>query len=271
MNNNFNIHEYFVHNFNLGEKPSVSKYKPKPVHIIILLVSVALLFVKFIAGLVCVAVFGFAFVGLPFMKISKEKKAADEWQKNYDYREANWHTEYDKFYERRVAKLNPKASGIKRLGLDLNPDTVNEDDRTPEELEKYPTKPFYIYGSTYPTWYRKRDGVMRTNDREITYFFFSKDQIYLYKVSFKLTEEDRKKEETQEFFYSDITSVSVVTESYDLDEKSGSCDDNSTFIETERFKLVVPGDKMSFAFTANEWVDASVNGMKHLIRTKKNG
>lgn len=269
MNNQFNINEYFTQNYNLGTKPSVSKFKIKSTSILLIIASLVLIFVYAPVGIVALLLFGFIFIGLPIMKIRKEKSAANEWQNNFDTRTKTWDAEFDKFYDERVAQINPKKSAIIKLGLDLNPDVVDEKDRTEEELEKYPTAPFSIYGSKYDSYYRwGEDDQVRTDSNEITWLFFSLDQIYIYTVQFKLTEDGKKKESTQEFFYSDIVSVSIASSSVGLNKKRGfgKIEDS---IETEEFRLVVPGDKMLFAFTSNESVSASVKGMKDLIRERK--
>lgn len=271
MNNQFNVNDYFTRNYNLGDKPRVSKFKLKLLHAAIVLASIVCIFVFPPVGIVAFLLFGFLFIGLPIIKIFKEKAAANEWQNNFDIRSRTWDAEFDKFYDARVAKLNAKKAAIMKLGLDLNPDIVNENDRSPEEFEKYPTAPFSIYGSRYDSYYRwGKDGRIRTDANEITWLFFSIDQIYIYTVRFNLTEDSKKKESTQEFFYSDIVSVSISTTSVEMNESKGF-GGKETSVDTEQFKLVVPGDQMFFAFTSNDAVSASVKSMKDLIREKKKG
>lgn len=257
--NQFNINDYFCKNYNLGNKPAVSKFSITFKKILILLVVTVGGFVVYpIAGVALLALFGFLFIGLPMMKIGKEKAAADEWQNNYNYRKNNWDAEYDKFYNSVVNAFNPKEAGMRKLGLD-------------DEMLNDCTAPFSIYGKKYDSYYRwGKDGVARTNHNEITWLFFSQDQVYIYTLNFKLTEKDKKTENTQEFFYSDIVSVSTGSTSVETNSNY-AIDGSNTTVETEEFRLVVPGDKISFAFTSNEVVSQSVQGMKTLIRQKKNG
>lgn len=270
MNNSFNINSYFTRNYNLGDKPAVSKFTIKPLHVLLILACLVLAFVVHIAVIIGALLFGFLWIGLPAMKIGKEKKAADEWQNNFNIRSQTWDAEFDKFYAARVAKLNPKKAAILKLGLELNPDIVDENDRTPEELKKFPQKPFPLRGSRYDSYYRFcKDGNVRTDAQEITWLFFGEDQIYIYTVQFKLTEDSKKKESTQEFFYTDIVSVSISTNTVELNEKKGFGSGKEESIETESFTLVVPGDKMYFAFTSDEESNEAIQGMKNTIRSLK--
>jgi len=256
MNNNFNINDYFTTNYNLGTKPSVAKFKLNFKKILLLLVSLVLVVVFAPVGLVLTALFAFLFIALPLIKISKQKKAADEWQNNFNYRKNNWDAEFDKFFDAKLDKLSPKASAMSKLGV------VEED---------FCADPFSIYGKKYDSYYRTgKDGIARTNHNEITWLFFTQDQVLIYTVNFKLTEE-KKSENTQEFFYSDVVSVSTGSVSVDVAASNAIDSANTSSVEAEEFRLVVPGDKISFAFTSNEQVSKSVQGMKNLIRTKKNG
>ena len=271
MNNNFNINSYFSRNYGLGDKPQVTQIKWfQKSRVIATLIAIALLATAGAIGLVAVIAVALIFYLPPILKSNKEKQAAEEWQNNYNIRRNTWDAEYDKFYANRVAKLNPKRAAILKLGLNLNPDIIDEEKRTAQEKAKYPQAPFPIRGRLYDGWYRcGKDGVYRTDSNEITWIFFSCDQIFLYTIKFKLTEDGKKRENTQEFFYDDVVSVSIGTTSTEL-KKSNGFGTNEESIETEEFRLVVPGDKMTFAFTSDNETNKSVQGMKNAIRAKKN-
>ena len=279
MDNQFNIRDYFTKNYNLGNKPSVSTFKLSPLAIILLIASLGIMVagasagVGFIVlGVAVLLAVGFIFIGLPLIRIKQQQRVADEWQNNYNYRCQTWDAEFDKFYNERVAKINPKKCAILMLGLDLDPDVVNEEDRSAAELQQYPAAPFAIHTGKYDSYYRwGRDGKVRTDANQLTWFFFSQNQIYIYTIDFKLTNDVKKEECTKEFFYSDITSISVASSSVELNKSNGFGSGTEDFIVSEEFKLIVPGDSMSFAFTTNEAVSASIKGLKDLIRTKKNG
>ena len=282
MNNEFNIHEYFTMNYNLGRKPIVPKFSVKPIGILFIIISlvvgIALTASEvaggIVIGILAAAVFALVYIGIPYMAVMKVKKKADEWQRNFDIRSSTWDAEFDKFHEARLAKLNPKKTAILRQGLDLmglDPDVVNEDDRTEEETKAFPQKPFAIAAKGYKSYYRRcADGNNRTDENKLTWIFFGTQEIFIYTVEYKLTVEDEKKETMQELFYSDIVSIKIETSVETPDKDKNTGDDIGT-IAVESFSLVVPGNSLQFAFTSNAQVDSSIQGMKGMIRLRKNG
>ena len=97
------------------------------------------------------------------------------------------------------------------------------------------------------------------------------DQLYIYKVKLSLIAPSKKKEESLEFFYKDIVSVSVAQETIDIKgEAADGGAENDKQVESERFRLVVPGDKLNFAYIPNDYTTARINAMKSMIREKKN-
>lgn len=246
MNNTFNVNDYFTENFGLPSKPKMPETNKKTVLIAILL---------------CLTLIG-AIVGVPMLVVIIAKRCSanskiKEWQDSYNERYNKWDGEVDRLYTRYVESMDVKQMAMEKLGIDE--DQVKE------------VKPFSIYGQTYNGWYRfGADGEIRTDDREITWIFFGDNQIYLYTLSFSLTGREHKTESTQEFFYTDIVSVSTGSVSKTLNAKKSAGGGKWESVEAEEFRLVVPGDKMSFAFTSNNEISASIRGMKEKIRDKKN-
>ena len=277
MDNNFNINSYFTTNYNLGNKPTVSKFnfKLKKKFILLIIAGIAMLFIpqtvfKILGVIMALGVAGL-FIVMPItkekIKISNEKKNADEWQKNYSIRRNTWDAEFDKYYAKRVDEINPRESGMRKIGID----EVDLKEGHKENAD-YVATPFYIYGGKHDNYYRVGyDGKLRADHNEITWFFFSDKQIYIYTLSFKLTDKLHKIENTMEFFYSDIVSISTESVSVDLSKGKAIDSYGASNIESEEFKLVVPGDKMNFAFTTTNEISRTIQAMKSLIRTKKNG
>lgn len=258
MENVFNVNDYFTENFGLGIKPSVPKMNVKMlvIGVIILIAGIALGIVVHMAIMLLSAI-GVVLIIIPIIKNNAARKKANEWQKNFNERYQKWDGELDKFYNKTVSSMNVKQTAMTKIGID--------------EEDVKEVAPFSIHGQTYDGWYRfGADGNIRTDDREITWLFFSKDQVYLYTVSFSLTGKTRKIENTQEFFYSDIVSVSTGSVSKTLNTKKSAGGSKEETIEAEEFRLVVPGDKISFAFTSNNEISRSVQAMKNKIREKKN-
>ncbi|MBE6589247.1 MAG: hypothetical protein E7643_03635 [Ruminococcaceae bacterium] len=278
MNNQFNIKEYFTENYNLGNKPTVSKFHITFMNIILILVSVALIFVFAPVGLIGTALFVVLWIVLPILKINKQKAAAAEWQKNFNIRSQTWDTEFDKFHAARIAKMNPMDLAIKKFGLEsedgmdggLRLGVAKWSDRNATEMNNFPAEPFPVYGHKYDGFYRLycKDGKTRTDSNEITWFFFGKDQIYVYTLNYKLSEPDRKRDNDLQFFYSDIVSVQTGSSTVELDKNKGFGKKTES-IDAEEFILTVPGDKIRYAFTSSDRVNASIQGMKKLITAKK--
>lgn len=259
MDNTFNVNNYFTANFGLGNKPKVAKMNIKLIIIgALLAIGCIVLGAMFFPAIMAGAAVGAVLIIIPIVKHGAAQAKANEWQNNYNERYKTWDAELEKFYDKTVASMNVKQSAMKKIGID--------------EEDVKEVAPFSIHGQTYDGWYRfGADGNIRTDDREITWLFFSKDQVYLYTVSFSLTGRNRKIENTQEFFYSDIVSVSTGSISKTLNTQKSAGGGKEETVEAEEFRLVVPGDKISFAFTSNNDISRSVQAMKTKIREKKNG
>lgn len=110
---------------------------------------------------------------------------------------------------------------------------------------------------------------------QVAWLFFSDRQIYLYSMLFNM-DEDRKREETQEFFYKDVTSLSTVTKTYSSDSKEKedsirSFGDTKIQFESTEFQITVPGEKLLVAINELDTPEheAVIQAMKHKLREKK--
>ncbi len=74
-------------------------------------------------------------------------------------------------------------------------------------------------------------------------------------------DEERKNEGTDEFFYRDVTSFS--TDSATESTKSGM------EVESNKFFMVVPGDKLEVSMDGIEDSEAIIQAMKQKLREKK--
>ena len=282
MNNEFDFKSYFTKNYGLGDKPTVRKpnFKIKLAHIIAIILSIGFivlgLIVKslsffIIVGIVCVVAIFCFFILIPIIKdkraIAADKKKAEEWQNDYDYRANNWDALFDKFFEEKINELDPRRNGMKRIGIEES--MLKESD---SDEASYVAEPFSIYAHGYDSYVRfgKIDGKPRTNENKITWLFFGKNQIYVYVLEFRL-DDVHKIERTVEFFYNDIVSIATSIKTVDLKIDNAIDAPENEIIESEEFKVVVPGDSINFAFTSNDTVDSSIQSLKTLIRKKKNG
>ena len=84
-------------------------------------------------------------------------------------------------------------------------------------------------------------------------------------------DEDGKKESTEEYFYKDITNFSTSADTVETpfyDKKK-----NETFlknVDSNRFALTVPGDKFYCSMEQNDYTERAIQGMKAMLREKKN-
>lgn len=172
-------------------------------------------------------------------------------------------SEYDELVGKMVADFNPYQRAIDKIGLDE------------EELQEIPPVSFSGYeDESFQQFYQfGTDGLIRTDVYSVTYILFSATQVYLYKLVFNTTKND-KKEQTEEYFYKDITNFSTTsdTKASVVTTPGSGCkkeknEERST--EVQKFALIVPGDKFYCATTGD--IEQSVKAMKAKLREKKNG
>lgn len=151
-----------------------------------------------------------------------------------------------------------KEAALKKLGLDEEQVKVIEP---------------VVFGGIYDRNIRNqsyyttgKDGVVRTSNYQASIFFFGEEQVYYY-TRIKSIIEDEIKEETEEYFYSDI--VSAVTSS-DAITYTDAVTRKAKVQNFEYFKLTTSGGTAIQAVVQDDGsLDKSLNGMKQLLRDKK--
>lgn len=115
-----------------------------------------------------------------------------------------------------------------------------------------------------------KDDAYRTSRYQVSWLLFSKEQVYFYQNTYNLID-NAKDEKTEEYFYKDITSFSSMTntETFPIYDKKGDKVQEGT-LDTHKFALTVPGEKMFCALGTGEVYDDIIKGMKALLREKKN-
>lgn len=173
--------------------------------------------------------------------------------------------EYDQLVMKKVSSMDHKQRALDKLGIDIDQVTEVE----PVHFENW----LFDSGRTYAKL--GEDNNWRSSAYQVTWIFFSADQIYLYQYTFNM-DEDGKKEQTEEYFYRDITNFSSSSESIEKEDVliKTSCNGNKEYgrrmIETNVFKVVVPGDKLECAVKKNDYTESAIQGMKAKLREKKN-
>lgn len=167
--------------------------------------------------------------------------------------------EYDNMIASILSHNNFKQKAIDKIGLDES--EINEIEPVHFEGFVYDKQSLYKKGA---------DGRDRSSKYQITWIFFSTNQVYLYQNTFNM-DEDGKKERTEEYFYRDITNFSSISETEEVssfDPKQGK--DVLINMDTTKFSLVVPGDKLFCSMQQNDYTENSIRGMKAMLREKKN-
>ena len=171
--------------------------------------------------------------------------------------------EYETMVRAKAGSMDFKKKALDKLGIDES--EVSEIEPVHFEGYYFDDKKAYARAG--------KDGYYRSSAYEITWLFFSSTQVYIYYYRFNM-DEDGKKEGTDEYFYKDITNFSTSTDSVEKEMVDKvSCSGKTTYIrrtiDTNKFKMVVPGESFSCSMVQNEYTDRAIKGMKAKLREKK--
>jgi hypothetical protein len=160
--------------------------------------------------------------------------------------------EYMQMVSKERDTLDLKGKALSKIGLDE--DQVSE------------IAPAMFEGFTFKNAYAKKraNGKWVSSAYQVSWVFFSSTQVYIYRYTFNM-DEDKKNESTDEFFYKDVTSFSTNSES----EQAHGLGDNKFEVETNKFCMVVPGDKLSVSMDGVADSEAIIQAMKQKLREKK--
>ena len=148
--------------------------------------------------------------------------------------------------------LNLKQKAIGKIGLDE------------DQIKEIPPAMFegFVFKNAYAK--KRANGNWVSSAYQVSWIFFSSDQIYLYSYTFNM-DEDKKTERTDEFFYKDVTSFSTSSET----ETANSMGSQKIEVETNKFAMVVPGDKLYMSMDGVSNAEQIIQGMKQKLREKK--
>jgi len=175
--------------------------------------------------------------------------------------------EYQSMVMEKAKSIDFKKKALDKIGLDES--QVNE--VPPVHFEAFYNADDKDKTKTYAK--RGKDNIWRSSAYQVTWIFFSSTQVYVYQYTFNM-DEDGKKEETQEYFYKDITNFSTTSDTVEKTVPGKtSCTGKTSFIrtsvETVKFQLSASGDKFLCAVEQNDYVEKAVQGMKAKLREKK--
>lgn len=160
--------------------------------------------------------------------------------------------EYMQLVFRKRDSMNFRAKALSKIGLDE------------EEVNEIP--PAMFQGFVYKNAYAKKraNGQWVSSAYQVAWVFFSSTQVYIYRHTFNM-DEDKKNESTDEFFYKDVTSFSTSS----VTETAHGLSDNKFEVETNKFCMVVPGDKLFVSMDGVTDSEAIIQAMKQKLREKK--
>lgn len=111
-----------------------------------------------------------------------------------------------------------------------------------------------------------KDGIFRSSNYEGVVLFFSEHQLHAYKFQFSLVSPQESREQTDEYFYKDVVSVSTQSETFKINDIKG----NSQQVNFEEFKLTTTGGTSITSSIRDEGsISRVISGARTLIREKK--
>ena len=157
--------------------------------------------------------------------------------------------EYDEMVEFVLSNYNLKQKALDKIGLDE--DELNELEPVHFEGYQFDKDSLSKEGE---------DGKWRSSKYQVSWLFFSINQVFLYQYTFNMDSDD-KEESTKEYFYKDITSFSTSTDTIET---------SISTVDSNRFTIIVPGNEFYCSLEQSDYTENAINGMKSLLRDKKN-
>ena len=152
----------------------------------------------------------------------------------------------------------------KRDSLNLRQKALNKIGLDEDEVSEIPPASFegFVYKNAYAK--KRANGDWVSSSYQVAWLFFSSTQVYIYRYTFNM-DEDKKRESTDEFFYKDVTSFSTSSES----EQAHGIGDKKFEVESNKFKMVVPGDQIFVSMDGVSNSEDIIQAMKQKLREKK--
>ena len=160
--------------------------------------------------------------------------------------------EYMQLVLKKRDSINFKEKALSKIGLDE--DEVRE--IAPAKFEGF------VFKNAYAK--RRANGCWVSSAYQVSWVFFSSTQVYIYRHTFNM-DEDKRNESTDEFFYKDVTSFSTSSET----EIARGLGYQKFEVETNRFCMVVPGDKLYVPMDGVADSETIIQAMKQKLREKK--
>lgn len=192
-------------------------------------------------------------------KSEEQKRVIDYFMRSSSLGRKLAHTmsdeEYTDMVQAKLKGLNLHQKAIEKTGLDE------------EQISEI--KPINLFGYVFNNSWARRTPMGDVASRvQETWIFFSNEQMYIYRYALDM-DQGKHIENAEEFFYQDVTSFSTNTVEADATVLEGNAQVAKS-IQSDQFQVIVPGDKISVAMTRNQEIEDSIQGMKQMLREKKN-
>jgi hypothetical protein len=163
--------------------------------------------------------------------------------------------EIDEVCRAQISDLRQRA--LRKLGVD--------------EEEVKLTSPIILDGYSFKNINRQflykqgKDSIHRSSNYEAMILFFGENQVHSYKYVFSIIADERL-ENTDEYFYKDIVTVSTASQKFSIPITKGKPQD----INYEQFVLTTSGaTRLECNLFDLGGVEKSIQGMRQLLRQKK--
>ena len=172
-------------------------------------------------------------------------------------------SEYEAMVQSRLKQFNFKQRALDKIGLDE--DQVAEIE--PVHFDGYD------FDSNDSMAVRGQDNLWRASKYQVTWLFFSADQLYIYQYTFDMAS-DSTNEFVEEYFYTDVTNVQSASSSTEREVPGpsncmGQVQYTRDVVNYDAFKIVVPGEKRTCAMKKSDYSESAIRGMKAMLRDKK--
>lgn len=165
-----------------------------------------------------------------------------------------------------------KQKALKKLGLDES----QVQDIAPVCFQGFKLLKDDVKGINNDFFKFTESGKFVSATKELTWLFFGDEQVYVYRVRVDTVDNSLQSERTFEYFYKDVTAFSSESDSLKKKVpvyKSGCGGEKVEYVdktvETESFKIVVPGETFFCALSPEDNNEEKINGMKQKLREKK--
>ena len=173
--------------------------------------------------------------------------------------------EYESMINAKLNSIDFRSRALDQIGLDE--DEVGEIE--PAHFDNY------AYQDNDSLIHLGSDNKWRASKYQVTWLFFSADQIYIYQYTFDMTS-DSTNEFVEEYFYKDVTNVASASESREIEVPSsqgcsGKVTVSRSIVNYDTFKIVVPGERRACSMKKTQYSEDTIRGMKAMLREKKQG